>query len=298
MNALELPVDGSSTPSVPARRTRRARSSASLLSSLRVTGLLGVIAAASVVAAVVAPVAGAPAVLLALPVAAVLLAALRLAQPTGGPAIHDRQLDLIVATGAGAAAVVLVAAHLGGAAHDLALLAPVPAAVAVLALVAGTRRLWHARGVPGLLLLAWPAPWAAAAATAGTATGGPVTASALAGLAAGLALGVAVRTGALRRLGLVAAATSAGAVAGAGVVPGPVLAAAAALALVVLGALVVSHLPVTAAGQHRVVPVQAPAVPVPAVPVVPALDVPALGSPTQRDRRSPAVVPLRAATAA
>ncbi|QJY48284.1 hypothetical protein [Pseudonocardia broussonetiae] len=247
------------------------------------TGPLGLIAAASVLAAVAVPVAGAPAVLLLLPVAAVLLTALRLAEPTGGPAIHDRQLDLIVASGAGAAAVVLLAADLGGATHDLGLLAAVPAAVAVLALVAGTRRLWHARAVPGLLLLAWPAPWAAA-----TAGEGPVTASVLAGVAAGLALGVAVRTRAVLRLGLAAAATAAGALAGVAAVPGPVLAAVAALALVVVAALVAVRARVTA---RRV----APGTPAPGTP---APGSPALDLPVRLDRRSTPAVPLRAAAAA
>jgi hypothetical protein len=200
--------------------------------------LVGIGAAATVLAAL----GTGPVALLVLPAAAVVLAAVRLAQRPAGPAIHDRQLDLIVGAGAAAAAVVLVALGLTGAAHDPARIAPAAAAVAVLAAGVGTRRLWHARAVPGLLLLAWPAPWALAAGPADALSrvaGGAVAAGTVAGLVAGVALAVALRTGALARLGAVAVGPVVGALVAA--VPlagraGPVLALAAlaAVAAVVL----------------------------------------------------------------
>ena len=198
--------------------------------------LVGIGAAATVLAAL----GSGPAALLVLPAAAVVLAAVRLAQRPAGPAIHDRQLDLIVSAGAAAAAVVLVALGLTGAAHDPARIAPAAAAVAVLAAGVGTRRLWHARAVPGLLLLAWPAPWALAAGPADAlarVAGGAVAAGTVAGLVAGVALAVALRTGVLVRLGTVLAGPLAGASVGALVVAvplagraGPVLAMAALVA--------------------------------------------------------------------
>jgi hypothetical protein len=111
----------------------------------------------------------APVVMVApLVMAAVALARLRM--PVPGPSIHDRQLDLIVGLGAGLTACALVACQLAGTGRVLGLLALAPTTVAVLAVVVGTRTVWHLRAVPALLALAWPAPWTAVSAHFGAAS--------------------------------------------------------------------------------------------------------------------------------
>jgi hypothetical protein len=101
--------------------------------------------------------------LAALLVAAV-VALFRLRIPVPGPAIHDRQLDLIISVGAGTATAALVALQASGSPHGLGLLAAVPTSVAVLAAVVGTRTMWHLRAVPVVLATAWPVPWTTLAA--------------------------------------------------------------------------------------------------------------------------------------
>lgn len=111
----------------------------------------------------------APVVMIApLVMAAVALARLRM--PAPGPSIHDRQLDLIIGFGAGLTACALVACQLAGTGRALGLLALAPTTVAVLAVVVGTRTVWHLRAVPALLALAWPAPWMAVSAHFGAAS--------------------------------------------------------------------------------------------------------------------------------
>ena len=101
--------------------------------------------------------------LAALLVAAV-VALFRLRIPVPGPAIHDRQLDLIISVGAGTTTAALVALQASGSPHGLGLLAAVPTSVAVLAAVVGTRTMWHLRAVPVVLATAWPVPWTTLAA--------------------------------------------------------------------------------------------------------------------------------------
>ncbi len=114
-------------------------------------------------------VADAPVVMLA-PLVLAVVALARLRMPVPGPAIHDRQLDLIIGLGAGLTACALVACQLAGTGRELGLLALAPTAVAVLAVVVGTRTVWHLRAVPALLALAWPAPWMALSAHFGAAS--------------------------------------------------------------------------------------------------------------------------------
>ena len=87
------------------------------------------------------------------------VALFRLRIPVPGPAIHDRQLDLIISVGAGTTTAALVALQASGSPHGLGLLAAVPTSVAVLAAVVGTRTTWHLRAVPVVLAMAWPRPW-------------------------------------------------------------------------------------------------------------------------------------------
>ncbi|WP_130291809.1 hypothetical protein [Pseudonocardia sediminis] len=108
--------------------------------------------------AVAAILAGSPELLVA-PVLALVAAALLLRERPSGPAIHDRELDQILAAGAAVAAVALLIGQVVEPARALGVLAAAPAAVVVLALGVGARRLWHARAVPALLVLGWPAPW-------------------------------------------------------------------------------------------------------------------------------------------
>ena len=151
---------------------------------------------------------GAPLVLVVVPVLAVVLAGLRLREQPAGPNIHDRQLDLIIVVGAIVGAVTLIVAQLTGAGGELGRLAPPFVAVAVLAAIVGTRRLWQVRAVPMLMLLAWPAPWTAAAAVI---PAGAVVNGVLPGLAVGVTVAVAVRAGAVRRAGVLAGCGAGGA---------------------------------------------------------------------------------------
>ncbi len=96
---------------------------------------------------------------------AVVIGGERLTRSTGGPDIHDRELDRIVAGLAAAAAVVLIAAGAatGNPALTSALVLAIPLfAIGLIALLHGTRRLWQQRAVPILLFAAWPMPWSAA----------------------------------------------------------------------------------------------------------------------------------------
>ena len=147
-------------PSGGARRSAAGRKPAAASAGFAVAVLvlllvqaLGVMAALHTM--VVAP------IVMAAPLTMAAIALIRLRLPLPGPPIHDRQLDLIISLGAGGTACVLVVSQLTGTGRALGLLALAPTAVAVLAAVVGTRRLWHLRAVPTLLALAWPAPWAA-----------------------------------------------------------------------------------------------------------------------------------------
>ena len=82
-----------------------------------------------------------------------------------GPAIHDRQLDLIISVGAGTATAALVALQANGSPHGLGLLAADPH------VRRGPRgRRGHPddvapiRAVPVVLTMAWPVPWTTLAA--------------------------------------------------------------------------------------------------------------------------------------
>lgn len=97
---------------------------------------------------------------------AVLVGAERLARPTGGPEIHDRQLDRILAALAtvGAAMLVLGAWSAGGTTLAPMLVLSVGLlGTGIIVLLHGTRRLWQQKAAPLLLLAAWPPPWAALA---------------------------------------------------------------------------------------------------------------------------------------
>lgn len=94
-----------------------------------------------------------------LPLLAVAVALPRLRGPVPGPDIADRELDAIVAGAAGIAVVALVGVQLTDPGSGLGALAVAPAAVLVLALGSGTRRLWHLRALPALLVVGWPAWW-------------------------------------------------------------------------------------------------------------------------------------------
>jgi hypothetical protein len=152
-------------PNSSARRTTTGRSRARTVTVAVTPGVvLGVLVllGAQVTGAVEAlrAVTDAPVVMLA-PLVSAAVALARLRMPMPGPSIHDRQLDLIVGLGAGLTACALVACQLSGSGRELGLLALAPTAVGVLAVVVGTRMLWHLRAVPALLALAWPAPWTA-----------------------------------------------------------------------------------------------------------------------------------------
>ncbi|WP_018332142.1 hypothetical protein [Actinomycetospora chiangmaiensis] len=109
--------------------------------------------------------AGTPLVGLALLVpGAAAVAGERLSRSTGGPDIHDRQLDRIVAAFAATSAVALIAVGASEAqvlGSALVLVIPL-LAIGFIALLFGTRRLWQQRAVPALLLAVWPVPWMAA----------------------------------------------------------------------------------------------------------------------------------------
>lgn len=89
-----------------------------------------------------------------LPIVAAVAAVPRTLGALPGPDIHDRELDLIVTGAAVLAAVALLVVGTPG-------LALAPVSVAVLAALTGTRRLWHLRASPAVLVLAWPGWWSA-----------------------------------------------------------------------------------------------------------------------------------------
>ena len=138
---------------------------------------------------------GTPVIGLALLVpGAVVVGGERLSRSTGGPDIHDRQLDRIIAGAAAAIAVAAIAVAVapGGPALGSALVLATPLfVIGVIALLLGTRRLWQQRAVPLLLFAAWPAPWVAALHPVGAALDPAVLTGALAGLI-GMALVVLV----------------------------------------------------------------------------------------------------------
>lgn len=249
-----MPFTGELRPLCPvsAERARHHRSATPI--SQRVTIALGVLVAAQAFAAVAAlrTGAGAPVAVLAPLLVALVVGTARLRERPAGPPIHDRQLDLIVAAGAGAGAAALVAAQLTGAGDRLGLLAAAPTAVAVLAAVVGTRRLWQARAVPTVLLLVWPAPWVALAAVAGP---GAVPVGGLAGLVVGLAVVLAARVSPRRRTGVFVVAVG-GAVAGACAASvittsGPTLSLVAVLAALLLALPAAGLLPGRRDRRHR-----------------------------------------------
>ena len=93
---------------------------------------------------------------------AVVVAAERLSRGTGGPDIHDRELDRIVAglAAVAAAALITVGVSSGSALLGSCLVLATPLCViGGIALFHGTRRLWQQRAVPVLLFAAWPVPW-------------------------------------------------------------------------------------------------------------------------------------------
>lgn len=95
---------------------------------------------------------------------AVIVGGARLMRVTGGPDIHDRQLDRIVAalTAAGAVALVVAGLPAGGLTLRSVVVLTTPLlAVGLIALLHGTRRLWQQRAAPALLFAAWPVPWEA-----------------------------------------------------------------------------------------------------------------------------------------
>ncbi|WP_344420708.1 hypothetical protein [Pseudonocardia ailaonensis] len=92
--------------------------------------------------------------------AAALVAAVRLRAPLPGPRIHDRELDLVIGAGAAFVAVALLVGQVVAPGRALGVLAVTPVVVAVLAVALGTRRLWHARGIPVVTALGWFLPWA------------------------------------------------------------------------------------------------------------------------------------------
>jgi hypothetical protein len=115
-------------------------------------------------------------VAVAVPVAAGVAVALRLRRPVPGPPIADRELDLIVGYGAVAAVVVLLVGQVLHPSLGLAVLAAAPALVAVLALGAGTRRLWHAKAAPAVVAVGWLVPWGTLGATVALAVGAALVA--------------------------------------------------------------------------------------------------------------------------
>ncbi len=168
MTIIDFPVRAEAVTAVASpvpvpRRARRVSTSVGLaLFALLLVQAWGAALAVDGVAASVEALA-------ALLVAAV-VALFRLRIPVPGPAIHDRQLDLIISVGAGTATAALVALQASGNPHGLGLLAAVPTSVAVLAAVVGTRTMWHLRAVPVVLAMAWPVPWTTLAAHVGGAT--------------------------------------------------------------------------------------------------------------------------------
>ena len=170
MTIIDFPVRAEAVTAVAApvavprpRRARRVSTSVglSLFALLLVQAWGAALAVDGVAASVEA--------LAALLVAAV-VALFRLRIPVPGPAIHDRQLDLIISVGAGTGTAALVALQASGSPHGLGLLAAVPTSVAVLAAVVGTRTMWHLRAVPVVLATAWPVPWTTLAAQVDGAT--------------------------------------------------------------------------------------------------------------------------------
>jgi hypothetical protein len=162
-----LPLNGGARQSAGGRRARTATVAVPPGVVVGLVLLIGAQVAGAVGA--LRTVTDAPVVMIApLVMAAVALARLRM--PAPGPSIHDRQLDLIIGLGAGLTACALVACQLAGTGRALGLLALAPTTVAVLAVVVGTRTVWHLRAVPALLALAWPTPWMAVSAHFGAAS--------------------------------------------------------------------------------------------------------------------------------
>lgn len=170
-------------PAGPARLATRLRRRFEVVAStpaLAVVALLGLLALPGLAVLLRLGLAGGPLAPLALLVpGALLVGAERMSRPTPGPAIHDRQLDGIVATvtGVGAVALGLTAPDL---AAPLLVLAAGLLAVGVVALLHGTRRLWQCRAAPLLLLAAWPTPWDALARAVSAVAGPPAAAPAVA----------------------------------------------------------------------------------------------------------------------
>jgi hypothetical protein len=177
----------------PSRHRRRPSPVATLLATVRASttdvvlaGLLALAALPGVVVLLVAWLPGTPLVGLGLLVpGAIVVGGERLTRATGGPDIHDRQLDRIVAALVATAAATLAGAGLaaGGTTLRTGLVLATPLlAVGLIVLLHGTRRLWQQRAAPVLLAGAWPVPWETALAPVEAAVGsGPVT-GAVAGL--------------------------------------------------------------------------------------------------------------------
>jgi hypothetical protein len=152
--AVGLLSTGSAQPTTTERRARTTHTPGVVVGvlALSVTQVAGAVEALRTMS-------DSPVVMVA-PLVMAAAALTRLRMPMPGPAIHDRQLDLIISLGAGLTACVLIVTQMAGSGRELALLALAPTAVAVLGALVGTRRLWHLRAVPALLVLAWPGPWA------------------------------------------------------------------------------------------------------------------------------------------
>lgn len=116
----------------------------------------------------------------AVPVAAGVAMVLRIRRKVPGPSIADRELDLIVGFGAVAAAAVLLVGQVLRPPLGLAALAAAPALVAVLALGAGTRLLWHAKAAPTVVAVGWLVPWAGLGSPVALAVGAALVAGAAA----------------------------------------------------------------------------------------------------------------------
>jgi hypothetical protein len=198
------------------RHRRRPTPAAVLLATVRgstgdvvLAGLLALAALPGVVVLLVDWLPGTPLVGLGLLVpGAVVVGGERLTRATGGPDIHDRQLDRIVAALVVTAAAMLTGAGLaaGGTTLRSSLVLATPLlAVGLITLLHGTRRLWQQRAAPVLLAVAWPVPWESALAPVEAAVGpAPVTA-AVAGLVGAVLVVLVVRPrrGAVRRLAVV-----------------------------------------------------------------------------------------------
>jgi hypothetical protein len=157
----------------PARHRRRSSPITAVLGTVRASrtdlllaGLFGLGALPGVVVLLVDALPGTPLIGLALLLpGAVAVGGERLSRATGGPEIHDRQLDRILAALVAAAAVALVAAGASagaGTLRSVVVLTLPLLAIGLITLLHGTRRLWQQRAVPTLLLVAWPVPWSAA----------------------------------------------------------------------------------------------------------------------------------------